>query len=66
MKESPLTDSELAVIKLLISGQSNKELCLSLHVSRSALQHRLDNIMAKMKAQTMIQAIAGLVREGVV
>ena len=64
MNDCALTDNELEVIKLLISGLSNKQVCLSLHISRSTLEHRLQNIMGKTESHTIIQAVAVVVRKG--
>lgn len=56
-KSLGLTERELAVLGLLVSGQSNKEIARSLDVSPNTVKTHMANLYAKLEVQRRVQAV---------
>ncbi len=59
-----LTDRELEVLRLLATGQSNKEIGAELFISPKTASVHVSNILAKLKAASRTEAAAIAHREG--
>ncbi|STY27146.1 two-component system response regulator PilR [Legionella taurinensis] len=57
-----LTEREIQVIKLIVEGKLNKEICYELSISRSTVEAHRASIMKKMKAKNLAQLIKMYVR----
>lgn len=53
-----LTPSELRVLRLVISGHSNKQIARLIHVSEHTVKFHLKNVFAKLGAHRRTQAVA--------
>ena len=65
-EQENLTPRELAVLELVATGHSNKEIVATLHVSLSTLKLHLQNIFSKLGAQDRTQAAAAAFQRGIV
>jgi DNA-binding NarL/FixJ family response regulator len=65
-EEENLTPRELAVLQLVATGHSNKEIVAALHVSLSTVKLHLQNIFSKLGAQDRTQATAAAFQRGIV
>ncbi len=59
-----LTPREIAVLELLVEGQTNKQIADSLRVAESTVKNHLRNILAKLHLKNRVQAAAYAVRKG--
>ena len=59
-----LSEKELAVLRLLASGQSNKEIARTLKYSESTVKNRLSVIFEKLGVQDRTQAVIHAVQTG--
>jgi two-component system, NarL family, response regulator LiaR len=66
--ESPeaLTDRETDVLRLLATGQSNKEIARGLHINESTVKSHVSNILNKLGVQGRTQAALHAVRIGLI
>jgi DNA-binding NarL/FixJ family response regulator len=66
--ESPeaLTDRETDVLRLLATGQSNKEIARNLHINESTVKSHVSNILNKLGVQGRTQAALHAVRIGLI
>lgn len=62
--ESPLTDRELAVLKLLAQGLSNQEISTRLTISEWTVRTHVRNILSKLHLANRTQAALYALREG--
>jgi DNA-binding NarL/FixJ family response regulator len=65
-KPTPLTDRELAVLKLVVEGKTNQEVGLALGISDKTVEKHLDNIFTKLEVTSRVEAAVRAVREGLV
>ena len=65
-EQENLTPRELAVLELVATGHSNKEIVATLHVSLSTVKLHLHNIFSKLGAQDRTQAAAAAFQRGIV
>ena len=65
-EQENLTPRELAVLELVATGHSNKEIVATLHVSLSTVKLHLQNIFSKLGAQDRTQAAAAAFQRGIV
>lgn len=60
----PLTDRELAVLKLIAVGKQNRHIGEALHVSEETVKSRVKHILAKLQASDRTHAVTIAVRRG--
>ena len=65
-EQENLTPRELAVLELVATGHSNKEIVATLHVSLSTVKLHLQNIFSKLGAQDRTQPAAAAFQRGIV
>ena len=65
-EQENLTPRELAVLQLVATGHSNKEIVVALSVSLSTVKLHLQNIFSKLGAQDRTQATAAAFQRGIV
>lgn len=65
-EQENLTPRELAVLQLVATGHSNKEIVSALNVSLSTVKLHLQNIFSKLGAQDRTQATAAAFQRGIV
>ena len=65
-EQENLTPRELAVLELVATGHSNKEIVATLQVSLSTVKLHLQNIFSKLGAQDRTQAAAAAFQRGIV
>jgi len=61
---SLLTGQEKRVLKLLVKGQTNKEIAVALGISPSTVRRHLENILKKLNLKNRVQAAVFAVRMG--
>ena len=65
--ESPnLTQRELDVLELLVSGQANREIAKSLFVSEETVKTHVKNLLAKLGAEDRTHAVSVALKRGLV
>ena len=65
--ESPnLTQRELDVLELLVSGQANREIAKSLFVSEETVKTHVKNLLAKLGAEDRTHAVTVALKRGLV
>jgi two-component system response regulator DegU len=57
MKESRLTPRELAVLKLMFLGKSNKQIASIMYVSVYTVKNHVHNILNKLNAESRAAAV---------
>lgn len=65
-EHSDLTDKEFDVLKLLVAGKSNEEICNEMHISENKAKTYLDNIVDKLVVDDASQAVKKAKEEGFV
>jgi DNA-binding NarL/FixJ family response regulator len=65
-EQENLTPREMAVLQLVATGRSNKEIVAALNVSLSTVKLHLQNIFSKLGAQDRTQATAVAFQRGIV
>jgi DNA-binding NarL/FixJ family response regulator len=66
MSSENLTGRELAVMTLLASGKSNKEIGLNLYISETTVKGHLRNIFTKLNVSSRTEALTAASRRGLV
>jgi len=61
-----LTEREMEVLRLLVQGQSNKEIARHLHVVEDTVKTHIRHILAKLGVQSRTQAVLSAMRLGLV
>jgi DNA-binding NarL/FixJ family response regulator len=61
-----LTERELAVLKLIVRGRSNKEISVDLNISERTVKYHLAGIFEKLQVLDRTQAAIEAVRHGLV
>ena len=61
-----LTDSELKVLRLMSQGMSNKELAVTLSVSKSTVRTHVSNLLRKLKVSSRTKAVLYAIEKGLV
>jgi DNA-binding NarL/FixJ family response regulator len=63
---SLLTDQDMKVLKLVVKGQSNKEIAANLTISHSTVKRHLESIFYKLHLKNRVEAAVYGVRTGIV
>lgn len=63
--EKSLTPRELEVLRCIVAGNSNKEICADLNLSSSSVKGHLEKIFRKLDAQDRTQAATAAVQRGI-
>jgi two-component system NarL family response regulator len=66
MGGSELTVRELAVLELIVAGQSNKEIGVSLSISEATVKTHINNILGKLGVADRTQATTTAIQRGIV
>jgi DNA-binding NarL/FixJ family response regulator len=61
-----LTERETAVLRLVVTGQRNKEIAAGLGISENTVKFHLRNILEKLHAESRTEVATRAVREGLV
>ena len=61
-----LTEREIEVLRLLVQGQSNKEIARALQIAEDTVKTHVKHILAKLGVQSRTQAVLGAIRLGLV
>ena len=61
-----LTEREMTVLRLVASGQSNKEVANSLELSEKTVKNHLRNIFHKLHVYDRTQAVVLAIRRGII
>ncbi|MCC6507328.1 MAG: response regulator transcription factor [Aquimonas sp.] len=66
MNREPLTERELAVISLLVSGASNEAIAARLGVSINTVKTHVRGVLRKLKVETRTAAVSRAIELGIV
>lgn len=55
-KTPPLTDEELALLRLLVAGETDKAMAKAMNLSQRTIRRRIDRICEKLGVETRIEA----------
>ena len=61
-----LTERETVVLRLLVQGQSNKEMARDLQIAEDTIKTHVKHILAKLRVQSRTQAVLSAIRLGLV
>lgn len=64
--QSPLTEREIDVLKLIAQGSSDTDIADTLTVSKTTVRFHVSNILSKLRAQNRTQAALYAIKEGYV
>ncbi len=64
--DTPLTEREMDVLRLLAHGQSNKEISQTLHIAEQTAKTHVSHILAKLRLPSRTQAALYAIRIGLV
>ena len=62
----PLTEREIAVLRLMTGGLSNREIGDSLHVAEGTVKNHISNILSKLGVRDRTQAVLKALERGIV
>ena len=63
---SELTERELEVLELIVAGQSNKEIGVSLSITEGTVKAHVNSILSKLSVSDRTQAVTEALRRGIV
>jgi len=66
MNGSELTSRELDVLRLIVAGNSNKEIGNHLHISEATVKTHINNLLGKMGVSDRTQAATTAIQRGIV
>ena len=66
MASSDLTSREMEVLELIVQGQSNKEIGVSLKISEATVKSHINNILSKLGVSDRTQAVTTALQRGLV
>lgn len=66
MDNAQLSDRELDVIRLIVTGKCNHEISKILHISESTVKFHINNILGKMGVSDRTQAAIAALKRGIV
>lgn len=61
-----LSDRELEIVRGLTTGDTNKEIAKSLHISEYTVRNHVNNILGKLHARDRTEAVVVAIRKGLV
>lgn len=61
-----LTEREIEILELLVTGLSNNEIGQKLHISRSTVKNHISNIFSKLHTESRTEAAALAIQSGIV
>ena len=61
-----LTEREIAVLRLVVAGKTNREIGLALDISEKSVEKRLSEVFAKLDVETRVEAAVRAVRDRLV
>ena len=61
-----LTERELAVLRLIVAGKSNKEIAAALHITEGTTKFHVNNILGKLAVSDRTQAVRVALQRGIV
>ena len=61
-----LTERELEVLKLIVAGQSNKEIGAALSITEGTVKAHINNLLGKLDVNDRTQAVTEALRRGIV
>jgi DNA-binding NarL/FixJ family response regulator len=64
MFRTELTERELAVLRLMCEGKSNKEIGATLFISEGTVKTHVKNLFAKLDVNSRSEAVAAAIRRG--
>ncbi len=62
----PLTERELAVLKQIVAGQSNKEIGAALGIAEGTVKVHVNSLLSKLGVEDRTQAVTEALRRGIV
>jgi len=65
-KTEALTERETEVLRLMVQGQSNKQIARDLQIAEDTVKTHVKHILAKLGVQSRTQAVLGAIRLGLV
>jgi DNA-binding NarL/FixJ family response regulator len=66
VSDEPLSDREIAVLRLVAEGKSNKEIAQTLDLSEETIKAHLKNMFAKLDVSDRTHAVTIAVRRGII
>jgi NarL family two-component system response regulator LiaR len=66
VRTEALTERETVVLRLLVQGQSNKEMARDLQIAEDTIKTHVKHILAKLGVQSRTQAVLSAIRLGLV
>jgi DNA-binding NarL/FixJ family response regulator len=66
LRREPLSERELEVLRLIVRGQSNKEIGVSLNISDVTVKRHITHILEKLGVQDRTQAAIAAIQRGIV
>jgi len=66
VSDEPLSDREIAVLRLVAEGKSNKEIAQALDLSEETIKAHLKNMFAKLDVSDRTHAVTIAVRRGII
>ena len=66
MSSPELTGREMEVLRLVVAGQSNKDIGTTLYISQGTVRAHVNNILSKMGASDRTQAATLAIKRGLV
>jgi DNA-binding NarL/FixJ family response regulator len=64
--QTPLTEREMAVLRLVVEGKTNQEIGHALGISDKTVEKHLDGVFTKLGVTSRVEAAVRAVREGLV
>ena len=65
MDNAQLSDRELEVIRLIVTGKCNHEISAILHISESTVKFHINNILGKLGVTDRTQAAITALKQGI-
>lgn len=66
VRQSPLTERELTVLKAIAKGMSNKEIGVACNIAEATVKAHITNILEKMQVADRTQAVTTAIKRGLI
>lgn len=66
LREEPLSDREIEIVRCIAAGQSNKEISAQLFISESTVKGQINRILAKLHARDRTEAVVAALKRGLI